>query len=122
MDSMNSAPINALWRRDHTRFEHIMDLAGPGWRLGFLNTRRFGELPRDQTTIYRDRLPFMVSWQANLTLPADAQALRLVFVGELDLDLAGVKLKQKDYAKQPKSIEVSWPGPGAHCPAHGLPL
>ena len=60
-----------------------MDLSGPGWRLGFLNTLRFAELPKQQTTIYRDRLPLKVEWRGDLALPAGAQALRLVFAGEL---------------------------------------
>ena len=105
---------NAIWRRNHTRFDHIMDLSGPNWRLGFLNTRRFSELPQQKTTIYRDRLPLEVEWKGDLSLPDDAQALRLVFAGELSLDLAGSKLEQKDYGAEPKTIEVSWPGPGSH--------
>lgn len=88
----------------YTRIDTRLDFAGPGWRLGFLNTNQFNFYPWLPGKILRDRLPFEASWSGTILLPPKTKLLLFELVGDLSLNIGGQLKTYKSYKQQPVII------------------
>jgi len=96
---------NPFFRGRVTRFDRLLAFEGDTWNLGFLNSSRFDFYDWEPNTPLRTRLPFEASWSGPFETGA-AGVLRVQYVGEGELQVAGARMPLAPSYAQARSVEI----------------